>query len=147
MVMSDSEMQLVDNEIVRAAEVLLQMSADEIYPRQMHADEISPREIQLDDDIAPPPQAELEQLKTRLADFDFPNKLYEVVNCTLLDHCIRWNADGTSLQIVNHAAFCKDALNLLCKGNFHSLTRQFQAYVSYYKTFFLITKLCRRSRD
>lgn len=117
MVKSDSEMLPVDDEISLAAEVLL----------QMHADEISPRQIQVVDDTAPP-QAELEQLKTRLADFDFPNKLYEVVDCPLLDHCIRWNADGSSLQIVSRDAFCKDALNLLCQGSFPSLIRQVQSY-------------------
>lgn len=116
--------------MAEAADALQQM-------KQMTADEISPRQIPVVDDIAPP-QAEVEQLKSRLADFDFPHKLYEVVDLPLLDHCIRWNTDGTSLQIVNEAAFRKDALNLLTQGNFCSLIRQFQAYVSYYKTFFLI---------
>lgn len=117
MVKSDSEMLPVDAGILGAAEVLL----------QMHAEDISPRQIQVVDDIASQ-QAGLEQLKTRLADFDFPNKLYEVVDCPLLDHCIRWNAGGTSLEIVSRDAFCKDALNLLCQGSFGSLIRQFQSY-------------------
>ncbi|XP_062000901.1 heat stress transcription factor B-2b-like isoform X2 [Rosa rugosa] len=146
MVNSESEM-----EVDEIAQVLLQIQDEEVLPRQKFQAH------------APPPEApahELEQFKRRLAGLDFPNKVYEVVDYPPLDYCIRWNTEGTGLQIVSDADFRKVALNLLCQGSFSSLTRQFQAYkntksrckheYSHEKGYFLraqkqkLKKICRK---